>query len=46
MPKAPRIGGGDVTLDDAVFTAKFNGPLVHEVVRAELNAHRAGARGA
>jgi len=42
MPRAPRLGGGDVTLDDAVFTAKFNGPLVHEVVRAELNALRQG----
>lgn len=42
MPRAPRLGGGDVTLDDAVFTAKFNGPLVHETVRAELNALRQG----
>jgi large subunit ribosomal protein L4 len=42
MPSAPKLGGGDVTLDDAVFTAKFNGPLVHEVVRAELNALRQG----
>jgi len=42
MPRAPRIGGGNVTLDDAVFAAKFNGPLVHEVVRAELNALRQG----
>ncbi|HEU4701048.1 MAG TPA: 50S ribosomal protein L4 [Conexibacter sp.] len=42
MPKAPRIGGGDVALDDAAFTAKFNGPLVHEVVRAEQNALRQG----
>jgi len=42
MPRAPRLGGGDVTLDDAVFAAKFNGPLVHEVVRAELNALRQG----
>jgi len=42
MPKAPRIGGGDVALDDAVFAVKFNGPLVHEVVRAELNALRQG----
>jgi len=42
MPKAPRIGGGDVPLDDAVFAVKFNGPLVHEVVRAELNALRQG----
>jgi len=42
MPRAPRIGGGDVALDDAAFTAKFNGPLVHETVRAELNALRQG----
>jgi large subunit ribosomal protein L4 len=42
MPRAPRIGGGSVTLDDAAFTAKFNGPLVHETVRAELNALRQG----
>jgi len=42
MPRAPKLGGGDVTLDDAVFTAKFNGPLVHETVRAELNALRQG----
>jgi len=42
MPRAPRLGGGSVSLDDAVFTAKFNGPLVHEVVRAELNALRQG----
>ncbi len=42
MPKAPRIGGGDVTLDDAVFAVNFNGPLIHEVVRAELNALRQG----
>jgi large subunit ribosomal protein L4 len=42
MPRAPRLGGGDVALDDAAFTAKFNGPLVHEVVRAELNALRQG----
>jgi len=39
---APKLGGGDVTLDDAAFTAKFNGPLVHETVRAELNALRQG----
>jgi len=41
-PKAPKLGGGTVTLDDAAFTAKFNGPLVHEAVRAELNALRQG----
>jgi large subunit ribosomal protein L4 len=42
MPRAPRLGGGDVRLDDAAFTVKFNGPLVHEAVRAELNALRQG----
>jgi large subunit ribosomal protein L4 len=42
MPRAPRLGGGNVMLDDAVFTARFNGPLVHETVRAELNALRQG----
>ena len=41
-PRAPKLGGGEVTLDEAAFTAKFNGPLVHEVVRAELNALRQG----
>src|ERR687889_617136 len=30
------------TLDDAVFGARFNGPLVHESVRAELAARRQG----
>ncbi len=39
---APKLGGGDVTLDDAVFATKFNGPLVHETVVAELNALRQG----
>jgi len=41
-PKAPKLGGGQATLDDAAFGAKFNGPLVHETVRAELNALRQG----
>jgi large subunit ribosomal protein L4 len=40
--RAPKLGGGTVALDDAAFTATFNGPLVHEVVRAELNALRQG----
>jgi large subunit ribosomal protein L4 len=40
--RAPKLGGGSVTLDDAAFAAKFNGPLVHETVRAELNALRQG----
>jgi large subunit ribosomal protein L4 len=44
MAEAPRIGkGGDpVALDDAAFGASFNEPLVHETVRAELNARRQG----
>ena len=42
MPSAPRLGGGEVTLDDAVFGAPFNGALVHECVRAERNAQRRG----
>src|SRR3954464_16022473 len=43
MPKAKNISGGAaVTLDDAAFGASFNGPLVHESVRAELNARRQG----
>jgi large subunit ribosomal protein L4 len=29
-------------LDEVVFGAKWNGPLVHECVRAELNARRQG----
>src|SRR5919205_3021924 len=33
---------GEVALDDAAFGARFNGPLVHESVRAELNARRRG----
>lgn len=38
---APVLGGGTVTLDGA-FSAEFNMPLVHETVRAELNALRQG----
>ena len=40
--RAPKLGGGEVVLDDAAFTARFNGPLVHETVRAELNSLRQG----
>jgi large subunit ribosomal protein L4 len=36
----------DVTLVDALFAAEVKPHLVHEVVRAELNAARAGTRGA
>jgi large subunit ribosomal protein L4 len=42
---APILGAPEtkkVTLDDAAFGARFNGPLVHESVRAELNARRRG----
>ena len=43
MADAPVLGGSEkVTLDDAVFGARFNGPLVHESVRAELAARRQG----
>jgi large subunit ribosomal protein L4 len=41
---APKLAGsgGDVVLDAVAFEAGFNMPLVHETVRAELNARRAG----
>ena len=42
MAKAPKIGGGSVTLDATAFEASFNMSLVHETVRAELNARRQG----
>lgn len=48
-PEAPVLSGGKaakVTLDAAVFGAELKPHLVHEAVRAELNAHRAGTRGA
>lgn len=48
-PKAPLLGGSaarDVTLEASVFGAELKKHLVHEAVRAELNAHRAGTRGA
>jgi large subunit ribosomal protein L4 len=52
-PKAKLVGGkagstakADVTLDAEVFGAEVNPHLVHETVRAELNARRAGTRGA
>jgi large subunit ribosomal protein L4 len=47
-PKAPVIGGSkaaDVSLDEAVFAVALKPHLVHETVRAELNAARAGTRG-
>jgi large subunit ribosomal protein L4 len=39
---APKLGGGTVKLDAGAFEASFNMPLVHETVRAELNARRRG----
>jgi large subunit ribosomal protein L4 len=36
----------DFTVEDAVFAADVKPHLVHEAVRAELNADRAGTRGA
>ena len=43
MADAPILGGSKkVALDDKAFGARFNGPLVHETVRAELNARRQG----
>jgi large subunit ribosomal protein L4 len=41
-PQAPRLGGGTVKLDPAVFTARFNMAVVHETVRSELAARRRG----
>jgi large subunit ribosomal protein L4 len=48
-PKAPVIGGSkaqEVTLEASVFGAELRPHLIHETVRAELNAARAGTRGA
>jgi large subunit ribosomal protein L4 len=43
MPRtAPKLGGGTLSLDAAAFEARFNMPVVHETVRAELNARRRG----
>src|SRR5437773_7147862 len=49
-PKAPVLDGSgkkskDVTLDESVFAAEVKPHLVHEAVRAELNAARSAARG-
>jgi large subunit ribosomal protein L4 len=51
VPKAPLLDGGgkaskQVTLEAEVFGAELKPHLVHETVRAELNARRAGTRGA
>lgn len=46
-PKAPVLGGTakDVSLAEPVFAAEVKPHLVHETVRAELNARRATTRG-
>jgi large subunit ribosomal protein L4 len=42
-PKAPKLGGtGTVTLEESVFAVEVKPHLVHEAVRSELNAQRAG----
>jgi large subunit ribosomal protein L4 len=47
MAKAPYLGkDGSVDLDDAVFGEDFHMPVVHETVRAELNARRRGTQSA
>ena len=47
-PKAPMLGGTkkEVSLDEAVFGAEIKPHVVHETVRAELNARRQGTRAA
>jgi large subunit ribosomal protein L4 len=47
-PKAPLLGRStkqDVSLEESVFAAELKPHLVHETVRAELNAARAGTKG-
>ena len=45
MADAPILGGsGTATLDEGAFGASFNGPLVHESVRAEQAARRQGTQ--
>jgi large subunit ribosomal protein L4 len=48
-PKAPLLGASakkDVTLEEAIFAAEVKPHVVHEAVRAELNADRRGTRAA
>jgi large subunit ribosomal protein L4 len=47
MAKAPYLGkDGTVDLDDEIFGEDFHMPVVHETVRAELNARRRGTQSA
>ena len=50
-PKAPLLDAAgkkskDVTLEEAVFAAEVKPHVVHETVRAEMNADRRGTRAA
>ncbi|MFL6010810.1 MAG: 50S ribosomal protein L4 [Gaiellaceae bacterium] len=48
-PKAPLLGASakkDVALEESVFAAELKPHVVHETVRAEMNADRRGTRGA
>src|SRR5947207_11664382 len=48
-PKAPLLGASakkDVALEESVFAADVKPHVVHETVRAELNAGRQGTRAA
>jgi large subunit ribosomal protein L4 len=48
-PKAPLLGASakkEVTLEESVFAAEVKPHVVHETVRAELNAGRQGTRAA
>ena len=48
-PKAPLLGGKaakEVSLEAAIFGAEIKPHLVHEAVRAEMNARRQGTRAA
>ena len=48
-PKAPLLGASakkEVTLEEAIFGAEVKPHVVHETVRAELNAGRSGTRAA
>jgi large subunit ribosomal protein L4 len=42
MPSAKHLSGPEIQLDETAWGARFHGPLVHESVRAELNARRQG----
>jgi large subunit ribosomal protein L4 len=50
-PNAPLLDAAgtkakDVTLEESIFAAEVKPHVVHETVRAEMNAHRAGTRSA